>query len=114
MNPLVDFVVTNDGDVTFANAAVDVGATATRSSYVIEVGRFDNSSGSSAPIGAPQAVGETRFALPAEARALRPGDYLELRVSTTNQEFPAWKTPVVVHLRRTVSGWDTAGLERLP
>jgi hypothetical protein len=49
-----------------------------------------------------------------EARALKPGEYLELRIRTTSQAFPVWETPVVVHLRRTLTGWHTAGLEHLP
>ena len=43
-----------------------------------------------------------------------PGEYLELRVQTTSQGFPGWQAPVTVHMRHTDTGWQTAGLERMP
>jgi hypothetical protein len=114
VNPLVEFVAADDAEVRFQNAAVDARAAAPPSSYTIQFARFDNTTGTSTTFGSTITVHEPRLSMPAEARALRPGEYLELRVQTTSQDFPGWQAPVVVHLRRTATGWQTAGLERLP
>jgi hypothetical protein len=114
VNPLVDFVVNSAGELTFTNAAVDAGAATPAESYEVDVSRFDNLSGSRTPIGTAVTGGAPRVALPAAAAALGPGEYLEVRVATVHPLFKAWRSPVVVHLRRTAaSGWETVGVRRL-
>jgi hypothetical protein len=114
VNPLVDFAVTPTGDLVFANAATTAGVATAPESYEFSIARSDNTTGDTTPIGAPMTVREPRLPLPDEARGLQPGEYLEVRVATFHPTFPAWKTPAIVHLRRTASGWDTVGLRRLP
>jgi hypothetical protein len=114
VNPLVDFKVSGEADVTFSNAAIDAGIPAPGTTYQIAMARFDNTTSGLTPIGTPMTSATPRIVLSNEARSLRAGDYLELRVSTMSSAFPLWKEPVVVHLRRTANGWDIAGVRRLP
>jgi hypothetical protein len=114
VNPLADFTVTAEGDLVFENAAVAAGATTPADSYEIQVARFDNASGAATPIGEAAQVRQPRLALPLEARALEPGAYLDVRITTIHPDFPAWRSPVIVHLRRTGSGWEVAGVQSQP
>jgi hypothetical protein len=114
VNPLADFAVTGAGDLVFENAAVVAGAATPAESYDIQVARFDNTSNATTPMGAEVTVRDARVALPDGARALEPGEYLDVRVSTTHPGFPHWRSPVVVHLRRTAEGWETVGVRRQP
>jgi hypothetical protein len=114
VNPLVDFSVTGAGELVFENAAETAGAATPAESYEIEVGRFDNSTGATAPMGGALTVREPRAMLPAEAGALGPGEYLEVRIRISHPQFPIWQSPVVVHLRRTAAGWETVGVRRQP
>jgi hypothetical protein len=114
VNPIVDVAVGPDGAVTFGNAAVDANVAWTPAAYVVQLSRFDNASGAASPIGSAITVKTPRLMLPPEARALGTGEYLQISISTTHPSYPAWRTPVVAHVRRTASGWHTAGLTRLP
>jgi hypothetical protein len=113
VNPIVDVEVTGN-QLVFGNAAVTAGAASAPESYTVQAARFDNTSGAATPIGDPITVREPRVPLPADATALRPGEYLQVSITTIHPSFPAWRTPAIVHLRRTMSGWDTVGLRRLP
>jgi hypothetical protein len=113
VNPIVDVEVTGN-QLVFGNAAVAAGAASAPESYTVQTARFDNTSGTASAIGDPITVREPRVPLPADALALRPGEYLQISITTAHASFPAWRTPAIVHLRRTTSGWDTVGLRRLP
>jgi hypothetical protein len=112
VNPLADFAVTGAGDLVFENAATAAGAAAPAEAYAIDIARFDNTSNTATPMGEAITVREPRVALPAAAHAIAPGAYLEIRIGTTHAEFPHWRSPVVVHLRRTAGGWETVGVRR--
>jgi hypothetical protein len=123
VNPLADFVVDDAGQLTFTNAAVDAGAAAPPEAYEVDVSRFDNLLGTRTPMGSSLTVGEPRVPLPPDVVALGPGEYLEVRIATIHPLFKAWRSPVIVHMRRTPSSgratseaaraWETVGVRRV-
>jgi hypothetical protein len=114
VNPLVDFALSDRGELTFGNAAEQAGVASAASDYRVQWARFDNS------IGVGTDVGETRVAGPkAQAPASLVSDgaapeFIQVRIAATHPQFPAWSTPVTVHFKRTERGWKLVGLVRLP
>src|SRR6185436_18415517 len=51
VNPIVDFELSNRGELTFRNAAEQAGVANAASDYHIEWARFDNSSGTASQVG---------------------------------------------------------------
>jgi len=113
VNPLVDFAIGRDGPLPVRNAAVDAGVATPATSYTVQWARLDNATGVTTAAGDPLTT--TRPSLPMSPWVLIDtpvGGYLEARVSATHPSFPSWATPVIVHFRRTASGWETVGVVR--
>lgn len=110
VNPLVDFRLSPDGSLTFANAAVVAGAATPASAYRLTWSRFDNEKGTHQVIGAEQRV--TALAASAPADAAGAGEFVSVKIISEHAEHPAWAAPVQVYFRRTASGWNTVGLFR--
>jgi hypothetical protein len=113
VNPLVDFRVTAEGVLVFENAASQAGIAAPPEGYTVEWRRFDNATGASSSMGRAEPVAVASVPLPEMARTFGPGEYLEARIGTRHPAHPAWLSPVVVHVRRTATGWDTVGIRRV-
>jgi hypothetical protein len=114
VNPLVNFALSDRGELTFANAAEQAGVASAASGYHVQWARFDNSTGVATDVDettviAPRA--QTPAALVSDGTA---ADFIEVRVAATHPQFPAWSTPVKVHFKRTDHGWKLVGLARLP
>jgi hypothetical protein len=114
-NPLVDFALSERGDLTFANAAEQAGVATPATGYRLQWARFDNAIGVATDVDEEMSVSEPRAQGP---RALTsPGtapEYVQVRVAAVHPKFPAWATPVTVHFRRVERGWSLVGLARLP
>ncbi len=114
INPLVDFSLSNTGELTFANAAVQAGVATPASSYHLEWSRFDNVSRQATAIES-QDVFEPRAQSPSELSAQASGpEFVEIRISARHAQFPAWARPMTVYFRRSETGWTLVGLTRLP
>jgi hypothetical protein len=111
VNPLVDFALTSDGQLTFSNAAVAAGIATPAESYRMRWARFDNATGSAT--GETEVTStETRVAAPAQI--LTGSQFVQVEIASFHPEFPAWSTPVTVHFRRDGAGWTVVGIKRLP
>jgi hypothetical protein len=113
INPLVDFALSEDGTLTFDNAAIKAETAAQPSGgYTARWAAFDNATGATRPLG------ETRGALNSLAAApgldKTTGTYVQIAVAATDQRYPSWGTPVTVYFRREPQNWKLVGVERLP
>jgi hypothetical protein len=115
VNPLVDFALSNDGVLTFANAAADAGVAPSADSYEVRWARFDNATDTATPIDMAATVSDLTVRVPAEVGdAVAVGDYIQLEVGAFHPDFPSWARPVTVHFRRVEAGWDLVGVTRDP
>jgi hypothetical protein len=112
INPIVDPALTAGGVLTFGNAAVAAGVAPAPESYRAVWQRFDNASGHTSPIAEVSARG-TQMQAPAGLPTAT-GSYLQVDLSASSAAHAAWSLPVVVHFRRTTTGWQLVGLERMP
>jgi len=113
VNPLVDVALDRNGRLTFANAAVQAGVATTARAYQITWARFDNTTGESSSV-TETTVTDTAATAPVALLSDRTTDFIEVRISATHPDHPAWAIPIVTHFRRTADGWALVGLRRLP
>ncbi len=113
VNPVLEPVLTSGGALTFRNAAVDRGVASAPTGYRLTWSRFDNATGGL--VGTPEEglATESRAIAPSGMLAGGPGDVVSLEIRTDHPDFPAWKEPVGAYFRRTTTGWQTVGLERV-
>jgi hypothetical protein len=111
VNPLVDFAIGADGELTFENAAVQARIATPARQYRYVWARFDNATGTSTPIDAKATVVTTmpRAAVP---QALADAPFIEVSVEAVHPDHPAWSSPVIVHFRRAGGGWELVGALR--
>ena len=112
VNPLVDFAMSDGGELTFVNAAVDAGAAKAPSGYRAAWSRFDNVTRESKPIGETSGAA-TRLSAPPGLPSAS-GTYLHVEIAAVDGPHPSWADPVHVYFSRTGSTWKLVGLERLP
>ena len=110
VNPLVDFALTDAGELTFANAAVDAKVGADPGGYRAVWSSFDNVTRESKRIGETSGTG-TRLRAPAGLPS-NPNAYLKVEIAATGGAEAAWKTPVQVFFCRTGQAWKLVGVER--
>jgi hypothetical protein len=114
VNPLVDFALSERGELTFGNAAEQAGVASAASDYRVQWARFDNSTAVATDVGAT-VVAQPRAQAPAAlvTNGVAP-EFIQVRIAATHPQFPSWSTPVTVHFKRTAGGWKMVGLLRLP
>jgi hypothetical protein len=103
VNPLLNARLSNDGVLTFENAAVDVGLVKPPTEYRFTWSRFDNATGSAA------AGSEGGNQAP---KSLLDSPFIRVSVRTIHPDYPAWSAPVTFTFRRTNAGWENVGLDR--
>jgi hypothetical protein len=115
VNPLVDFALSETGELTFANAAEQAGVSTAATGYRLQWSRFDNVTGVATDVGGDVSADQARVRAPID---LIGGDarsaFIQVRVAAIHPEFPSWATPVTVHFRSAGGGWQLVGLKRLP
>jgi hypothetical protein len=111
VNPLVDFALSPEGELTFDNAAVAAGAATPPTGYRVRWARFDNATG--APAGPAVEAAATAMRLAAPPQVLADAQFVQAEIAAQHADFPAWNTPVVVQFRRGAAGWSLVGVVRL-
>jgi hypothetical protein len=118
VNPLVNAQLSNDGVLTFENAAVDAGVAKPATQYRYTLSRFDNATGAATPLteGGITAgtSGDVKGAVRLEISAPKVLDapFVQVSVSTIHPDYPAWANPVTFTFRRNGTQWETVGLDR--
>ncbi|MEP7115940.1 MAG: hypothetical protein ABI880_00045 [Acidobacteriota bacterium] len=109
LNPLVDFALTPDGTLTFANVATATRRASAPDGYEIVWSTFDNATGVATPVGVPMSTVAPSAQAPAAALA---GAFVEAAVHTRHPLFKEWRRPVAVHFRRHGATWQLVGVTR--
>ena len=115
VNPLVDFMLSPTGELTFRNAAVDAGTATPATSYGVQWASFDNATNESRPAGELVKVTEPAAIAPSSlVEGAAPGAFVQVDVSATHPDHASWSQPVTAHFRKNPAGWELVGLRRLP
>jgi hypothetical protein len=114
LNPLVEFSLSNEGRLSFRNAAVDAGVgKPPEQGYRATWSTFDNTTGSTTPIGSPTSGPGTEIpssgALPSA-----PGAFVKIGIVAVGPVAKPWTEPVDVYFRRVATGWQLVGVDRMP
>jgi hypothetical protein len=110
VNPLVDFALSESGELTFANAAVAANVGADPDGYRAVWSSFDNVTRESRSIGETSGAG-TRLRAPGGLPAT-PNSYIKVEIAATGGSEASWKTPAQVFFCRTGQAWKLVGVER--
>ena len=111
VNPLVDFALTDEGTLRFANAAVDARVAAVPAGYRASWALFDNTTGATRPIG-DETTGVGLHLRAPSALPTTVGTYLRVEVAAVGGSEPRWAAPVQVTFRRSPGGWTLVGVAR--
>ena len=112
VNPLVDFALTGEGTLTFANAAVDARVADGPAGYRASWALFDNTTGATRPIG-DETTGTGLHVRAPSALPTTVGTYLRVEVAAVGASEPRWAVPVQVTFRRSSRGWQLVGVDRI-
>ncbi len=112
VNPIADIAMSDSGELTFVNAAVDAGVAKPASGYRAAWSTFDNVTRESKPIGETSGS-MTRLSAPPGLPSAA-GTYLRIEVAAMDGPHPSWTEPVHAYFSRTGSTWKLVGLERIP
>ena len=109
VNPLVDFALGPDAELTFTNAAVAADLATPPEEYRVRWSRFDNATGAATKAIEATATG-TR--IPAPPQVVADAEFVQVEIASHHPQFSAWKAPVTVHFRRSSPGWVLVGVTR--
>ena len=112
VNPVISPALDASGTLTFGNAAVDAGVAKAPTSYEVAWHAFDNATGASKPIGAPASSSTSKVPAPA-GLPTGAGGFIRADISAPGAD-PEWAKPVHAYFRRTASGWQLVGFDRVP
>jgi hypothetical protein len=109
----VDVHLPENGDLTFANAAVDADIASIPAEYVANWFTFDNATGADAAIGITRGPGSrTSVPIPVD---LPTANGVYVRAELAGLGGPAsWSRPVHVYFFRQRDHWKVVGFERVP
>jgi hypothetical protein len=113
VNPVVDPTISEDGRLTFLNAAISAGVASPMASYVLKWSRMDNVTGVAEGQVVQQTVaaGTDKVSIQAPPAVLAGASFVQVEVITTHPDFPAWRAPVTLTFRREAA-WRHVGLDR--
>jgi hypothetical protein len=110
VNPLVNARLSDEGRLTFDNAAVMANVASPPVRYRVRWFQFDNDSGARKPLGETYDAPEALAGPPRIPSAS--GTIIEADVTADDRSPEAWQRPVRFYFRRGVGGWTLVGLER--
>ena len=103
--PVVDPVLSADGALTFANAALDARAATPPERYDLQWFRFDNVADSRTPVGA--AITASSGSARAPEGLLATGEFVGVTIAGRHPQHPGWAVPATFFFRRSAfSGLD--------
>jgi hypothetical protein len=109
VTPIVDPRLSAEGELSFANAAVEAGVATPPTRYAVSWSRFDNIRREHEEIGSEVEITATRARAPA---AVLDSQYICATLRAVHPDYPHWKAPVRVYFRRDGEDWTTVGLFR--
>lgn len=111
INPLVNFVLTPAGMLSFQNAAVQARVAQEPTGYRVAWSLFDNATGNDTALGestaSPGQGSQAPTRLPDGS-----GSVVHVSVSAVSPSQQSWATPIDAYFRRTATGWLLVGLDR--
>jgi hypothetical protein len=112
INPIVDPTLAADGTLTFANAAVAHGFAPAPRGYAAVWHTYDNGARTATRIGETEGTGPQLRApsIPSGAAFVR----VDIRATDPDANLSAWTEPVYAYFRRSGTGWQLVGFERMP
>jgi hypothetical protein len=112
ISPLVRFVLTDRGVLTFENASVRAGfSRSPEQGYEAAWYRFENATGESAPLGSATKSPEERLQSPGTL-PLDTGAFIRVSIRAIAPDDNPSAAPVNVYFRRTAAAWELVGVER--
>jgi hypothetical protein len=111
VNPVENFALDAAGELTFDNAAVELGLATPAAEYRAVWHSFDNATHESRRID-ETAAASTRLRAPSGLPTAA-GAFIRVEVAATGGAHPSWGVPVNAYFQRTATGWKLVGLERL-
>ena len=122
VNPIVDPELSETGELTFRNIAVDLNFAPAPASYRVAWFRFDNATGESTAVGDSTITNTRAPAPPSALTRVRPdttlpggrGQFVRVDISASSEAFSSWASPVRAYFRHTQNGWKLVGVERMP
>ena len=112
VNPVISPALDASGTLTFGNAAVDHGVAKAPAAYDVSWHTFDNATGATKPIGDRTSSATAKVSAPS-GLPTGAGAFMRADISATGAD-PSWANPVHAYFRRTASGWQLVGFDRLP
>jgi hypothetical protein len=110
VNPIADVTLTENGTLSFRNAAADADLVRRSVTYQVTWLNFDNATGTTSPFGETAQVSEPRAVLPAGFPA--DSEFVAVSIRSLHLDYAEWQRPVTAFFRRVAGGWTTVGLRR--
>jgi len=110
-NPVVSPLLSQGGELTFANAAQSAGVGPAAERYTVQWSAYDNASGAHTDVGTEQSVTAPVAQAPAALLSAR-HEFIAALVRAFHPDHAAWSRPLMVYFRRSGDAWTLVGLER--
>jgi hypothetical protein len=110
VTPIVNPALSDEGELTFENAAVTAGVATPAASYTVDWSTYDNESGRLTPVGARETMTEPRVQAP--AAILNAPAYVCATIGIVHPDYPRWAEPVQLYFIRDGVRWKPVGLVR--
>jgi hypothetical protein len=110
VTPIVDPRLSDEGSLTFENAAISAGVAKPSAEYTIAWSIFDNSARRHEVVGSPVTTSEAQAQAP--PAVLNAPEYACATIRVVHPDYPQWATPVELYFRREGARWRPVGLVR--
>jgi hypothetical protein len=111
VTPIVDPRLSDEGVLTFENAATTAGVATSSAKYTIAWSIFDNNARQHQTVGPAVTTEETRSQAP--QAILNASTFVCATIRVFHADYPRWNDPVELYFRREGTGWRPIGLLRV-